>query len=61
MNEKIDQQWQDRLLRFDKIFNKIIAKQLALDQENAYANKLQEHVKLQEEKMKNPFYQTLKA
>ena len=60
-DEKIEIKWQQRLIKFDHIFNKIIASQLMLDNENVVLKKMQQEAKLNEEKMKNPFYTTLKA
>ena len=61
IDEKLEVEWQARHARFDRIFNKIIAKKLMLDRENAYVKKIEEAVKQQEERLKNPFYTTLKA
>jgi len=38
---KIEQQWRQRLVKFDRLFNKIIAKKLQLDEENAFVKKLE--------------------
>ena len=48
------------MVKFDRLFNKIIAKKLRLDTENALLNKLEEQVRINEERLKNPFYMTLK-
>mmetsp|Transcript_18691 Transcript_18691/g.23330 ORF Transcript_18691/g.23330 Transcript_18691/m.23330 type:complete len:83 (+) Transcript_18691:135-383(+) len=37
---KIENEWRSRLVKFDRIFNKIIAKKLLLEEENAYYQKL---------------------
>ena len=58
---KVETRWRQRLVKFDRLFNKIIAKQLQLDDQNAYVKKLEKQQLLNEERMKNPFYVTLKA
>ena len=58
---KVEAEWRCRLEKFDRIFNKIIAKQLMMAEENALMRKLEDQVRSREEKLKNPFYLTLKA
>ena len=60
MDERIEDEWRQRLAKFDRLFNKIIAKKLKSDTENALLNKLEEQVRINEERLKNPFYMTLK-
>lgn len=61
MDLKIETEWQQRMIRFDRLFNKIVAKKLELDAANELVIKLEERAKINEERMKNPFYVTLKA
>ncbi len=49
------------MARFDRLFNKIIAKKLKLDTDNALVIKMEEQAKINEERSKNPFYMTLKS
>lgn len=49
------------MARFDRLFNKIIAKKLKLDSDNALVIKMEEQAKINEERSKNPFYMTLKS
>jgi hypothetical protein len=58
---KLEKQWIKRLAKFDRLFNKIIAKKVRLDEENAEARKLEEQAKIHEERLNNPFYMTLKS
>ena len=58
---KIENEWRSRLVRFDIIFNKIIAKKILLDEQNAQIKKFEDQIKAHEERLKNPFYMTLKA
>lgn len=60
MDERLEEEWRHRLAKFDRLFNKIIAKKLRVDTENALLNKLEEQVRINEERLKNPFYMTLK-
>ena len=57
----METQWRQRLVKFDRIFNKIIQKKLMLDEENALVRQMEEKARMYEERMKNPFYMTLKA
>ena len=61
MDFKIESEWRQRLVKFDRIFNKIVAKKLKLDEENALVKRLEEQARINEERLKNPFYMTLKA
>lgn len=42
MDERLEDEWNHRLAKFDRLFNKIIAKKLRVDTENALLNKLEE-------------------
>ena len=57
----METQWRQRLVKFDRIFNKIIQKKLMLDEENALVRQMEEKARMYEERIKNPFYMTLKA
>jgi len=61
IDSKLEKQWIKRLAKFDRLFNKIIAKKVRLDEENAEARKLEEQAKIHEERLNNPFYMTLKS
>ena len=58
---KVEAEWNAKLIKFNRLFNKIVAKKLRLEQENALEIKMDENAKAHEERMKNPFYVTLKA
>lgn len=60
-DSKVEAEWNAKVVKFDRLFNKIVAKKLRLDQENALEIKMEENTKAHEERMKNPFYVTLKA
>lgn len=49
------------MAKFDRLFNKIIAKKLQMEQENAFINRLEEQQRIEEERQANPYYMALKA
>lgn len=49
------------MVRFDHLFNQIIAKKLQLDKDNTLMLKLEEQAKVNEERLANPYYMTLLA
>ena len=61
MDTKIENEWQVRMVRFDRLFNKIVAKKAQLDAINAVVIQHEERAKTHEQRLKNPFYVTLKA
>ena len=57
----LDDEWEKRAERLDKLLDKIIQKKLRHEQENQLEITMAERDKLQKEQLANPFYTTLKA